>query len=121
MLALGGRVEFQRCWRVVVEPKDGRPGSGLAVSRCEEGHSPCRLHLSLPPPCRSLGDLDFKEPRRFVESEPEVHRLVLGPGDSYVVLASDGLWDVMSDEDAIECANQVFKVGGNDGGGQGAD
>ena len=32
--AAGGRVEFQRCWRVVVEPRDGRPGSGLAVSRC---------------------------------------------------------------------------------------
>ena len=31
--AAGGRVEFQRCWRVVVEPRDGRPGSGLAVSR----------------------------------------------------------------------------------------
>lgn len=30
----GGRVDFQRCWRVVVEPRDGRPGSGLAVSRC---------------------------------------------------------------------------------------
>jgi hypothetical protein len=29
----GGRVDFQRCWRVVVEPRDGRPGSGLAVSR----------------------------------------------------------------------------------------
>jgi hypothetical protein len=31
--AAGGRVDFQRCWRVVVEPRDGRPGSGLAVSR----------------------------------------------------------------------------------------
>lgn len=29
----GGRVDFQRCWRVVIEPRDGRPGSGLAVSR----------------------------------------------------------------------------------------
>lgn len=34
-------MEWARCWRVVVEPRDGRPGSGLAVSR-------------------SLGDLDFK-------------------------------------------------------------
>ena len=32
--AAGGRVEFQRCWRVVVEARAGRPGSGLAVSRC---------------------------------------------------------------------------------------
>ena len=40
--ANGGRVEFQRCWRVICGPRDGRPGSGLAVSR-------------------SFGDLDFKE------------------------------------------------------------
>lgn len=89
----GGRVDFQRCWRVVVEPRDGRPGSGLAVSR-------------------SLGDLDFKEPARFVESEPDVLRLPLRRGDGFVVLGSDGLWDVMSDEDAVSVADQVLKVGG---------
>lgn len=31
--AAGGRVDFQRCWRVIVEPREGRLGSGLAVSR----------------------------------------------------------------------------------------
>ncbi|GAX77731.1 hypothetical protein CEUSTIGMA_g5174.t1 [Chlamydomonas eustigma] len=91
VLAAGGRVEFQRCWRVVVEPRDGRPGSGLAVSR-------------------SLGDLDFKEPKRFVESDPEIHKLMLGETDSYIILASDGLWDVLTDEEAVECANDVLKV-----------
>ncbi len=35
--ANGGRVDFQRCWRVIVEPREGRPGSGLAVSRCVAG------------------------------------------------------------------------------------
>ena len=61
---------------------------------------------------RSLGDIDFKEPRRFVESEPDVRRIPLrGPGDSFVVLASDGLWDVMSDEEAIEAAAKALKVG----------
>jgi len=79
----GGRVDFQRCWRVVVEPRDGRPGSGLAVSR-------------------SLGDLDFKEPARFVECEPDVTRLALQPHkDRFVILGSDGLWDVLSDTDAV--------------------
>ena len=43
--AVGGRVEFSRCWRVIFEPQEGRSGSGLAVSR-------------------SFGDLDFKEPNR---------------------------------------------------------
>ncbi|GFR41712.1 hypothetical protein Agub_g2462, partial [Astrephomene gubernaculifera] len=89
--AAGGRVDFQRCWRVIVEPREGRLGSGLAVSR-------------------SLGDLDFKEPRRFVECEPDVRRLVPRPGDNLVVLASDGLWDVMSDQEAVDCANGVLQA-----------
>lgn len=38
---------LQCCRRVICEPKDGRPGSGLAVSR-------------------SFGDLDFKQPNRCV-------------------------------------------------------
>lgn len=45
--AAGGRVEFSKCWRVICEPRAGRSGSGLAVSR-------------------SFGDLDFKEPHRSV-------------------------------------------------------
>lgn len=43
---VGGRIEFSKCWRVVLEPLGLRPGSGLAVSR-------------------SFGDLDFKEPCRL--------------------------------------------------------
>lgn len=43
----GGRIDFSNCWRVIVEPKAGCPGSGLAVSR-------------------SFGDLAFKEPCRSV-------------------------------------------------------
>ncbi|KAI8463922.1 MAG: phosphatase 2C-like domain-containing protein [Monoraphidium minutum] len=97
----GGRVDFQRCWRVVVEPRDGRPGSGLAVSR-------------------SLGDLDFKEPYKYVECEPDVLRMPMRPlqpsgaGDTFVILGSDGLWDVLSDEDAVACAKsalQTFRAG----------
>eukprot|EP00879_Flechtneria_rotunda_P000997 GHRR01001131.1.p1 GENE.GHRR01001131.1~~GHRR01001131.1.p1 ORF type:complete len:866 (+),score=406.00 GHRR01001131.1:371-2968(+) len=88
----GGRVDFQRCWRVVVEPRDGRPGSGLAVSR-------------------SLGDLDFKEPQRFVECDPDITRLVLQPHkDAFIVLGSDGLWDVMSDMDAVTTAAAALKA-----------
>lgn len=44
--ALGGRIEFQGCWRVVADPPPGsRMKAALAVAR-------------------SLGDLDFKMPRK---------------------------------------------------------
>lgn len=42
----GGQVEFQACWRVVLQKSGVRPKVGLAVSRC-------------------LGDLVFKEPNRL--------------------------------------------------------
>lgn len=60
--------------------------------------------------CRSLGDLDFKEPQRFVECDPDVTRLLLLPArDTFVVLGSDGLWDVLSDTDAVITAATALR------------
>lgn len=41
---------------------------------------------------------------RFVECEPDVKRTKLGPGDSFVIMGSDGLWDVMDDQTACDIA-----------------
>lgn len=42
------------------------------------------------PPCRALGDPDFKHPRRLVEAEPDVARVELCPGaDAFLLL---GRW-----------------------------
>lgn len=69
------------------------------------------MFLPARPLCRSLGDLDFKEPYRYVECEPDVTRLVLQPHrDTFVVLGSDGLWDVLSDTDAVITAATALKV-----------
>jgi serine/threonine protein phosphatase PrpC len=46
-----------------------------------------------------------------VECEPDVTRLVLQPHrDTFVVLGSDGLWDVLSDTDAVSTAAAALKV-----------
>jgi serine/threonine protein phosphatase PrpC len=48
-----------------------------------------------------------------VECEPDVTRLVLQPHrDTFVVLGSDGLWDVLSDTDAVSTAAAALKVSG---------
>ena len=47
-----------------------------------------------------------------MESDPDVKRLVPRPGDSFVLLASDGLWDVMSDQEAVERVHAVLQVRG---------
>ena len=80
---LGGRVDFARCWRVIVDPGGGRPASGLAVSR-------------------SFGDPDFKEPLHLVTATPDVMSERLTEEDAFFILASDGLWDVMSDKEACD-------------------
>eukprot|EP00240_Pyramimonas_obovata_P000940 CAMPEP_0118957042 /NCGR_PEP_ID=MMETSP1169-20130426/61893_1 /TAXON_ID=36882 /ORGANISM="Pyramimonas obovata, Strain CCMP722" /LENGTH=601 /DNA_ID=CAMNT_0006905097 /DNA_START=269 /DNA_END=2075 /DNA_ORIENTATION=- len=51
---------------------------------------------------RSLGDRDFKSPVAVVEALPEVGRRELTPDAAFVIMASDGLWDVVSDEVAVE-------------------
>ena len=115
--AVGARVEFQRCWRVISTARG--INTGLAVSR-------------------SLGDLDFKEPKmcdkprhasqpprqeavccaaeqlmtrcRLVERKPDVGIVALTPEDGFVVLASDGLWDVLSDQEAVDVAQVGMRL-----------
>ena len=37
-----------------------------------------------------------------MDCEPDVRQVRLTDQDSFVVLASDGLWDVMTDEEAVQ-------------------
>lgn len=44
---------------------------------------------------RSIGDVSLQP---FVTAEPEIIEKNIEPEDEYLVLASDGLWDVMENE-----------------------
>lgn len=46
----------------------------------------------------------------MVECTPEMRRVELQSGDSAVVLASDGLWDVLSDSDAVGVLTRVHRL-----------
>lgn len=104
--ARGGVVDWQGVWRVFVPSPvmfNGRhiPRWGLAVSR-------------------AFGDLLLKEPERYgcenvvkpgglVTAVPEQRIVELDPSqDRFLVLACDGIWDVLRDEDAVAvCAAQA--------------
>ena len=45
---------------------------------------------------RAIGDVNLKP---YVTSEPEVHEWDMEGDDCFLVIASDGLWDVMTNED----------------------
>ena len=55
---------------------------------------------------RSVGDFDTKPP---LISEPEVTEHELGPDDEYVVLASDGVWDVLDGHDVVSIIADTVK------------
>ncbi|XP_046885086.1 protein phosphatase 1B [Hypomesus transpacificus] len=57
---------------------------------------------------RALGDYDYKcvegkgPTEQLVSPEPEVFEIARAPEDQFVVLACDGIWDVMSNEELCE-------------------
>lgn len=92
----GGVVDHQGVWRVFTPGPANFGGRsvmwGLAVSR-------------------AFGDLLMKEPQRYgcqgatgelVSAMPEIHTYDLHPTeDRFLILACDGIWDVLGDEDAV--------------------
>jgi serine/threonine protein phosphatase PrpC len=53
---------------------------------------------------RSLGDFAFKSPAPLLTSEPHVTQQQLSPADRLVLLTSDGVTDVLPDDDVLELA-----------------
>jgi serine/threonine protein phosphatase PrpC len=53
---------------------------------------------------RSLGDLSL---RPYVSSQPEVCERKLDSKDRFLVLGSDGVWDQMSSQEAVDIASRV--------------
>ncbi len=64
---------------------------------------------------RSLGDPQFKRGKgeNTVECMPDVRRIELQPGDTALVLASDGLWDKVSDTTVVAVLDKVRLQPGN--------
>ncbi|KAG7462648.1 hypothetical protein MATL_G00187010 [Megalops atlanticus] len=65
---------------------------------------------------RALGDYDYKcvdgkgPTEQLVSPEPEVFEIARAPEDEFVVLACDGIWDVMSNEELCEFVRSRLEV-----------
>jgi len=53
---------------------------------------------------RSLGDLHFKKPISLAIAEPEIQVIPLSDKDLFLVLATDGVFDVMENQEVIDLA-----------------
>jgi len=57
---------------------------------------------------RSIGDLEYKKNPNLQPSEqmicatPDVNTFLRDPGDEFLIIACDGVWDVMSNQDAVD-------------------
>ncbi|BFG37820.1 hypothetical protein CerSpe_240940 [Prunus speciosa] len=58
---------------------------------------------------RSIGDDDLKP---AVTAEPEITETILSAEDEYLVMASDGLWDVVSNEEVVSIIKDTVKEPG---------
>jgi len=88
---------------------------GGTVERMEGSGSIARVngHLAV---SRAFGDLRMKETQRFISSEPEITVMPLADEDRFVILASDGLWDVLTNQEAVDFVrrdSQKHKVAKN--------
>jgi hypothetical protein len=59
--------------------------------------------------CRSLGDFAFKHPQALLSAEPHVTQQQLAPSDKLVVLTSDGVTDVLPDDDMLGVAMRALE------------
>ncbi|XP_036026551.1 protein phosphatase 1B isoform X2 [Onychomys torridus] len=65
---------------------------------------------------RALGDYDYKcvdgkgPTEQLVSPEPEVFEILRAEEDEFVILACDGIWDVMSNEELCEYVQSRLKV-----------
>ena len=55
---------------------------------------------------RSFGDMDAKP---YVSHMPEISKYSLNKGDKFIILACDGLWDVMTNKQAVDFVNKELK------------
>ncbi|KAG6975811.1 hypothetical protein JG688_00001992 [Phytophthora aleatoria] len=74
-------------------------GAGLAMER----ETSTYLAVS-----RAFGDRSLKTPTPLVSCEPEVKRMSVQNDDLFLVLACDGVWDVLSEQDAVDIALPHF-------------
>ncbi|RLN88456.1 hypothetical protein BBJ28_00008987 [Nothophytophthora sp. Chile5] len=70
-------------------------GAGLAMQR----ESSTYLAVS-----RAFGDRTLKVPTPLVSCEPEIRRCQMESEDLFLVLACDGIWDVLSDQEVVDIA-----------------
>ena len=54
---------------------------------------------------RAFGDIDCSP---YVTHVPSIYNYNINPGDKFIIIGCDGLWDVLSNQDAVEFVNTLL-------------
>lgn len=66
---------------------------------------------------RTIGDLDFKRntdlphTEQMVVATPDIEQFTLEEGDEFLILACDGIWDVLTNQEAVDFVRKRLKAG----------
>jgi serine/threonine protein phosphatase PrpC len=82
----------------------------FCANLCGAHISPYRVYPGGLAVARAIGDIGLKEYKVY-SAEPEVTVTMLTPQDEFLVLACDGVWDVLSSELVIDVAKSYLRRG----------
>ncbi|KAL4433781.1 hypothetical protein ABPG75_000222 [Micractinium tetrahymenae] len=113
------RCVLSRAGRAVAMTQDHKPMDSEEYARImkaggfvADGRVNGSLNLS-----RALGDLEYKQTKelgpeeQMVTAMPEIRRETLQPGDEFLVLACDGIWDVLTNQEAVDFVRERLAAG----------
>jgi len=110
--------------KAVALSEDHKPNDPVERSRIEKaggfvqemnGHHRVNGNLNL---SRAIGDLKYKgnstieKKDQIITAEPDITRWTLSPDDEFAVLACDGVWDVMSNQEVADFVRGRIAAGG---------
>ena len=84
------------------------PPEALAWEQAKVKQGPRPLQLAI---ARSFGDSSLKTPRPLLVCTPEIRRVTVKPDDKLVLLGCDGVWDVLSNQLAVDTALKAVDAG----------
>jgi len=97
--------------------EDHKPNNSLELDRIRnaggyvyDGRVNGQLALS-----RAIGDFDFKKNQRMtpekqaVTCDPDIVIVDLEDGDEFIILACDGIWDVVTNEEAVQFVREGLR------------
>ena len=77
-----------------------------------EGRINGSLNLS-----RAIGDMDYKQSKdkpaeeQIVTANPEIREIALTKDDRFMILACDGIWDILTNEEAVAFVDDKLAMG----------